>query len=235
MAAGYAPGEYDAAQETYTVRESAAHTWPEVYFPGFGWIEFEPTPSQPAVQQGQLEALPTVETTPGPPVDPDLPDVDRAGARNLDDQSQLGGGGGFGATTGGRALGVGLLLMFAAAFVLVMSGRWVVLPWLRRRAAAGNASEYYGRMLRWARLLGIGPAAYQTPYEFSESVAREVPGTSLFTRSIARAYVRERFGRAELEASDRLSILRAWDSLRGRFVRALPARQLKRAYRRKKV
>src|SRR5207302_948901 len=49
MAAGYAPGTYDAKTETYTVRESSAHTWPEVYFPGYGWIEFEPTPSQAVI------------------------------------------------------------------------------------------------------------------------------------------------------------------------------------------
>jgi transglutaminase-like putative cysteine protease len=32
--------------ELYTVRHKDAHAWPEVYFPGFGWIEFEPTVSQ---------------------------------------------------------------------------------------------------------------------------------------------------------------------------------------------
>ena len=28
---------------TYTVRNSDAHSWVEVYFEGFGWIPFEPT------------------------------------------------------------------------------------------------------------------------------------------------------------------------------------------------
>jgi transglutaminase-like putative cysteine protease len=30
----------------YTVRQRDAHAWPEVYFPGIGWVEFEPTVSQ---------------------------------------------------------------------------------------------------------------------------------------------------------------------------------------------
>ena len=31
---------------TYVVRQKEAHAWPEVYFPGIGWVEFEPTASQ---------------------------------------------------------------------------------------------------------------------------------------------------------------------------------------------
>jgi transglutaminase-like putative cysteine protease len=33
-------------QVTYTVRQKDAHAWPEVFFPGIGWIEFEPTANQ---------------------------------------------------------------------------------------------------------------------------------------------------------------------------------------------
>ena len=46
MAAGFSQGEYDNATNTYTVRNLNAHAWPEVYFPGFGWVEFEPTGNQ---------------------------------------------------------------------------------------------------------------------------------------------------------------------------------------------
>lgn len=34
---------------TYVVRQKDAHAWPEVYFPGAGWVIFEPTVSQPAL------------------------------------------------------------------------------------------------------------------------------------------------------------------------------------------
>ncbi|MBK9926960.1 MAG: transglutaminase domain-containing protein [Anaerolineales bacterium] len=42
---GYAPGYYDAPNAQYVVRELDAHSWVEIYFPGIGWVEFEPTAS----------------------------------------------------------------------------------------------------------------------------------------------------------------------------------------------
>ncbi len=47
-AKGFSPGEVVANQgeyDQYEVRNKNAHSWPEVYFDGYGWLPFEPTPS----------------------------------------------------------------------------------------------------------------------------------------------------------------------------------------------
>jgi transglutaminase-like putative cysteine protease len=44
LAVGFARGELDSG--VYTVTRRDAHAWPEVYFPGIGWVEFEPTANQ---------------------------------------------------------------------------------------------------------------------------------------------------------------------------------------------
>lgn len=48
LATGYAQGE-SAGDGRYIIRARHAHAWPEVYFPGWGWVEFEPTVSQAAL------------------------------------------------------------------------------------------------------------------------------------------------------------------------------------------
>ncbi|WP_374968781.1 transglutaminaseTgpA domain-containing protein [Terrabacter sp. BE26] len=42
MAIGFLPGQLSG--EEYVVRASDAHAWPELYFQGYGWLRFEPTP-----------------------------------------------------------------------------------------------------------------------------------------------------------------------------------------------
>jgi len=62
LASGYATGDYDHEAQRYVVREYNAHSWPEAYFPGYGWIEFEPTVSQARLRRpsGEEPVLPPV-------------------------------------------------------------------------------------------------------------------------------------------------------------------------------
>jgi transglutaminase-like putative cysteine protease len=41
---GFLPGEFNDVGGDYIVRASDAHSWVEAYFPGSGWITFDPTP-----------------------------------------------------------------------------------------------------------------------------------------------------------------------------------------------
>ena len=47
LVTGYASGTYDPDTGVYVVAQADAHAWAEVYFPGLGWVEFEPTAGRP--------------------------------------------------------------------------------------------------------------------------------------------------------------------------------------------
>lgn len=48
---GYATGTYDESHKRFVVTEADAHSWPEIYFPGYGWIRFEPTGGRPSLDR----------------------------------------------------------------------------------------------------------------------------------------------------------------------------------------
>ncbi len=65
MASGFAGGQYDYGTGAYLLRHRNGHSWPEVYFPGWGWIGFEPTAAQVVTELPEEVVLPET-TLPGP-------------------------------------------------------------------------------------------------------------------------------------------------------------------------
>ena len=49
LVVGYSSDEYNPQIAEYIVRQKDAHSWVEIYFSGIGWVEFEPTASQPLI------------------------------------------------------------------------------------------------------------------------------------------------------------------------------------------
>src|SRR5215471_14409075 len=54
---GFLPGEYNDLGGDYIVRASDAHSWVEAYFPGNGWVVFDPTPAAPVATTSFLNKL----------------------------------------------------------------------------------------------------------------------------------------------------------------------------------
>ncbi len=56
VAVGFSSGSYDAKTGVWTVTDHDAHAWVEVWFRGYGWLPFDPTPSTGRPELGELSA-----------------------------------------------------------------------------------------------------------------------------------------------------------------------------------
>ncbi len=79
LVVGFAQGERAPGQRNVlTVKQNDAHAWPEVYFPGIGWVEFEPTTSQDGITRPSgiapdFSSNPTPAALARPDLEDDIP------------------------------------------------------------------------------------------------------------------------------------------------------------------
>jgi transglutaminase-like putative cysteine protease len=59
--AGFTTGRYSAAGHTWTVTDHDAHMWVEVWFRGYGWLPFDPTPSRGSLSGTYTTASPAFD------------------------------------------------------------------------------------------------------------------------------------------------------------------------------
>ena len=48
-------GAWNDFGQYYAIRQGDAHAWVEVYFPGYGWLTFEPTPPSGALAPNETD------------------------------------------------------------------------------------------------------------------------------------------------------------------------------------
>jgi transglutaminase-like putative cysteine protease len=83
---GYTQGSFSGS-DNWQVKTSDAHAWPELFFPGAGWLRFEPTPPDSTGQQpGQATAVPPPYSTPAS----DQPNINAASGQQASTNTNAG-------------------------------------------------------------------------------------------------------------------------------------------------
>ena len=199
LATGYAQGEYDEQRRVFRIRENNAHSWSEIYFPGYGWIEFEPTVSEAPLTR--LDPGPGTTTEPPPPPgtnqdladnfqfdeESDLPIPDE-GSEALPDQDVAS----QGASLWRWAVGI---LLFGA---LAAGGWWAAENLGLQHLPA--AEQAYARLLRFGRWLGRPLQTPDTPIEWAQDLSAVVPKARDPITRIVALYVEAQFGKGDSAA-----------------------------------
>ena len=195
LAVGYARGEFDARSGTYRVRERDAHSWVEVYFPNYGWIEFEPTAAQPLISRPIVVDDGTGDADLGPA--PDLDPAERLSRLGEEEgveppPSEVPPLQQLTRTLPGSVLALlGVLLGVGAVSAVV--GVYV----FENRGLRGlrGARWAFARLVRLAAWLRIGVGSHQTPYEQAALLNQAAPDSQPSIDTIAGDFVRETYGR----------------------------------------
>ncbi len=156
---GYIGGVFDPDLGRFAVRERDAHAWAEIYFPEYGWIEFEPTAGRPAIVR--VSGEPVTGTlplpTPLPPVGSLMPPQESREVFIL-----------------WRLLGLLAMVVGPAIGLLLLTTAVDVLLFLVRPDAVAMSTRLYHRLLRYAQNLRVPLQVGDTPYELADAFCRHL-------------------------------------------------------------
>ncbi len=219
IAVGYVlrPQDRIPDSNTYVVSEANAFAWPEVYFPGLGWVEFNPTPSEPRIVRpgsddgdfltDDLNEFPTDEALPDdlvPPADP---------ASGALDQLAVG--------EGSNLVG-NILMIIVVGFVAmtVIGGLGFQFAWQRGLSGLDDASRTWEKTQRLARWARIPTFPQETPREYVSRLEHELPEVE-DVRYLSDAYVRTRYGAKQLEQAEKDHLATVWKAVRNNLLSRL--------------
>jgi transglutaminase-like putative cysteine protease len=224
VVSGYAQGEFDPETSSYRVRANNAHTWVEVYFPSYGWIQFEPTVSIPIVDRpessggGDAFASPVTNIQPQPmddELDTLIPDDARLGGLDIDGAQESAGP------------DFPIWQAVVATIILLIAAGILFLAYEANKRVEGDIDRSYGRVGLWGVRLGVLFCPSDTPYERAERMTSAVPDGRSSITNLTHEYVRKQFSGSYL-IDNGFDPHKEWNKLRPLLIKESIARRFRR-------
>jgi transglutaminase-like putative cysteine protease len=246
LAIGYLPGDPGEKDGEYILRDKYYHAWPQVYFPEYGWVDIEATPSGEESAGSEVDLSEPVVSS---DVIRELPQWD-VWAMMYGMPGQEGGIDTGAAASGGESapsiprpwvfadeLGRAVfIIILIALFAIVLFIFWILLRssfyrWLWRVDRSELASVTYKKLCHLGAMVKIGPRPQQTPREYAAVLAAEFPERSEELEEITRAYMERQFGgrKGKLDLFNEAKLLKARIRLFGNITDRL--NQIDRVFR----
>ncbi|HEU5368749.1 MAG TPA: transglutaminase domain-containing protein, partial [Ktedonobacterales bacterium] len=218
VASGYTGGSADESGH-YIVKGIDAHTWAQIYFAKYGWINFEPSSGFTSLTRPVASVTPGATDTPGadntPGVTPTKKPLQDLGGDSTQNPT----------STQQNDLQIRLLLGAGGVLaVLILFFGATSLWWRRLFRGLSPVAQTFGRVTLLAGWAGLKPRRAQTPFEYVEELQQHLPVQADSLQRLGELYVQERWGVPD-EGSRVLEELRQlWMGLRSSLVRAVMRR-----------
>ncbi|HZU04089.1 MAG TPA: transglutaminaseTgpA domain-containing protein [Ktedonobacteraceae bacterium] len=194
VAVGYTSGTNDPKHRQHVVHGTDAHSWTQIYFAGYGWINFEPSASFSTFTRPLPNAFPPVgigSVGTGTGSNNVVGNKNHFGKLDASDNATADG------TTAAQEQGqlrqqVGFAL--GSIVLLVLFSCILFTVWWRRLFRRyGLAAQLFGRICLLARWAGIELRPSQTPYEYVHGLATATPQEAETLERLGDIYVRDRW------------------------------------------
>ena len=220
---------FDDRTQNYIVRGHDAYAWVEVYFPDYGWVDFDPTPSTSADEAlaaiaggvsggrriaAQRLSTPRFDLRPGVGGE-NLADV------VLDDILQYLAAGTLPADTSQFERGINKWIWLGPTIGAALMVALSLLIWLSWRISLRGldpTARLWVSASRLARWIGVRADPSTTPQEHARQIDTLL-GLGPIALGLANHYTATRFGRKILSDEERAETIDAWKHLRRSLIR----------------
>ncbi|MFH1381385.1 MAG: transglutaminase domain-containing protein [Chloroflexota bacterium] len=209
LSTGYLSREVDKATGNYVIRARDYHSRIEVYFPEYGWIEFEATPRGVSLDDGDFAA--SSGYYPPAPEDEGYP------LWMLDGEFDPAAGGATRSVSRAPTLPWPYIYLFSFIFMLAVAtfmAREYINRWLGKLERVQTAVQAYDRMCYLAHRSNSGPGDFETPSEYGRRLSGYLPLHQEAIDTIVVSYLGTQYGpRKVLENKDTIKLQKAWVEL----------------------
>ncbi len=217
LASGYVidPTRRAGQSDTFKLTQQQAFAWPEVYFPSIGWVEFNPTPSQPVISR---PAVPQTRVPEEPQLQLRAADggISYPALRSLPNIGDL---------VDGVRWTLWLKLLFLGGSVAIAGIAIASLvAWEFRLRGFGLAARLWEKSLRLAAWGDAPLLPHETPRAYARRLADAVPAAGGIVH-VAASYERARFGNKRLSRDEVTQLRKAWASTRKGLLRQILRRR----------
>ena len=203
------------------VLNSMGHAWPEVYFEGYGWHPFEPTPASGLPQFREIPEGASPDWNPW--ADPDhffreVWETDRDAREGLDLGGEAGGGEQTGADSRNLAFSISFWTVMGWLLLLLILGMTIRVLWVylqsiswKRKENKGAVLHAFSGVLSYLKILNCHMEEGETLFRFVERICEKIfffyneEEREQLERAV-KIYGKARYSNQEISSRERLFV-----------------------------